>query len=65
MDTKNFTDNLMRQAEENPLMALGVAAGLITSLSKFVEASGRRKSTLAYAKQAEAKLKAAQNAAKK
>lgn len=64
MDTKNFIDNLTRQAEENPIMALGVAAALITSISKLVDASGHRKGSLAYAKQVEEKLKAAKKTAK-
>lgn len=58
MNHDRFLNNLIRQAEDNPVMALGVAAGLITSISKLVEASGRRKSTLAYAKAEEARLKA-------
>lgn len=63
MDTQNFLNNLQRQAEENPIMALGVAAALITSISKLVDASGHRKGSLAYAKQVEQKLKNAKNAA--
>jgi hypothetical protein len=58
MDHQRFLNNLLSQAEEQPIMALGAAAALITAISKFVEASGRRKSTLAYAKREEARLKA-------
>lgn len=36
MDSDRFLTNLARQAEENPVLALGVAAGLLTSLSKLV-----------------------------
>lgn len=32
----DFIDNLKRQAEENPLVALGVAAALLTAGSKFI-----------------------------
>lgn len=35
-----FVKNLQRQAEENPILALGVAAGLITSISKLLDATG-------------------------
>jgi hypothetical protein len=32
----DFINNLKRQAEENPVLALAVAAGLITATSKLV-----------------------------
>ena len=31
-----FFENLKTQSEENPMLALGVAAGLITAISKLV-----------------------------
>lgn len=34
-----FLTNLQRQAEENPVLALGVAAGLLTSIGKLVNAA--------------------------
>lgn len=38
MDNRRFVDNLARQAEENPVLALGVAAGLITAITKLIGA---------------------------
>jgi hypothetical protein len=32
-----FVNNLKRQAEENPVLAMGVAAGLITAISKLID----------------------------
>ena len=40
---KRFMDNLKNQAEENPVFALGVAAGLITAISKLMDASSNAK----------------------
>jgi hypothetical protein len=45
-----FFENLKREAEANPLMAMGVAAGLLTAAGKFLEAAGSVKSKRAYAK---------------
>lgn len=39
---KKFTDNLKRQAEENPILALGVGAALITAMTKLLEANTAR-----------------------
>lgn len=57
-----FFENLKRDVESNPLVALGVAAGLLTAAGKFVDAVGSVKSKRAYAKIAE---NAAKRAAKK
>jgi hypothetical protein len=57
-----FFENLKRDVESNPLVALGVAAGLLTAAGKFVDAAGSVKSKRAYAKMAE---KAAKKAARK
>jgi hypothetical protein len=43
MDKDRFVENLTRQAEENPVLALGVAAALFTSLSKLVNAAAWKK----------------------
>ncbi len=43
-----FLTNLQRQAEENPVFALGVAAGLITAISKLVDASVSAKNAKAW-----------------
>ena len=43
MDTNRFIENLVRQTEDNPVLALGAAAALFTSLSKFMNAAAWRK----------------------
>jgi len=46
-----FFDNLKRQAEENPVLALGVAAGLITAISKLIDSSGNARNSRAWAQE--------------
>jgi hypothetical protein len=36
---EKFINNLIAQAEENPVLALGVAAGLIGAVSKLLDAN--------------------------
>lgn len=36
---EQFINNLKRQAEENPVLTLAVAAGLITAVSKLMNSS--------------------------
>ena len=45
-----FIIKLKAQAEEQPILAIGVAAGAITSLAKFVDAVASVRSKRAYAK---------------
>lgn len=45
-----FLENLKKQAEDNPVMALAVAAGLLTAAGKFVDSAGRYKGSAAFAK---------------
>lgn len=45
-----FIENLKREASANPLLAIGVTAGLLTAAGKFVESAGSVKSKHAYAK---------------
>lgn len=47
----DFLNNLKRQAEENPIIALGVAAGLITAISKLVDAGAGAKNSRAWTKE--------------
>lgn len=54
-------DTLKRQAEENPLMALGVAAALITSIAKLLDANSAAKGRKAYAKQVDLRARKYQN----
>jgi hypothetical protein len=48
---ERFIENLKRQAEENPVLALGVAAGLITAISKLIDANADMKNSRAWAKE--------------
>lgn len=43
-----FIDNLKREAEANPTMALAVGAALITATAKLIDAHGRHKGSAAY-----------------
>lgn len=38
-----FLENLKREAAENPIVAMGVAAGLLTALSKLMSAATETK----------------------
>lgn len=46
-----FLDNLKTQAEENPLVALGVATALITAISKLVDSGATAKNSNAWKKE--------------
>lgn len=46
----DFLENLKSEAEAQPLLAMGVAAGLLTAAGKFVEALGSVPSKRAYAR---------------
>ncbi len=42
---KKFIDNLKRQAEENPIAALAVAAAVITASTKLMQAVTERENS--------------------
>jgi uncharacterized BrkB/YihY/UPF0761 family membrane protein len=44
----DFINNLKHQAEENPVIALGVTAALITAISKLVDSSVSAKNSKAW-----------------
>jgi hypothetical protein len=46
-----FINNLKHEAEENPIFAIGVAAGLITAISKLMDASADTRNSRAWAKE--------------
>lgn len=52
-----FLENLKTQAEKNPIVAMGVAAALITAISKFIDAQGHAKGSRAYAKDVERRIR--------
>lgn len=57
----DFIENLKREASDNPIMAMAVAAGLLTAASRLVDAVGRHKGSTAYAKDVERRIRAARN----
>jgi hypothetical protein len=54
---EQFFDNLKREAEANPVMAMAAAAALITAISKLVEAHGHHKGSVAFAKDVERRVR--------
>lgn len=54
-----FIDNLKREAENNPTVAIAVVAGLFTATAKLIEAHGHAKGSAAYAKDVERRVRAA------
>lgn len=46
-----FLENLKRQAEDNPLIAMGVAVASLTAVSKFINVVGESKSRRTWAKE--------------
>lgn len=52
-----FLTNLQRQAEENPVLALGVAAGLITSISKLIDAGANSRNSRAWNREVTRRVK--------
>lgn len=56
----DFLENLRREAEQNPTVALAVAAGLLTAGAKFIDAVAHHKGSNAYAKDARRREKASQ-----
>jgi len=52
-----FLENLQRQAEENPVLAMGVAAGLITAISQLLNASANKKNSVSWRKEVDRRIK--------
>lgn len=52
-----FLENLKSQAEDNPVVALGVAAGLITAISHLINSSGNSRNSRAWEKEVERRIK--------
>lgn len=48
---EKFLENLKRQTEENPVVALGVAAGLLTALSKLMEANTNARNSKSWSRE--------------
>lgn len=52
-----FIENLKHQAEENPVLALGVAAALITAVSKLVGATNDTRNSRAWAQEVQRRVR--------
>lgn len=52
-----FFENLKRQAEENPIVSLGVGAAILTAVGKFIDAAGHARGSHAYAKDVNRRIK--------
>lgn len=52
-----FLDNLKHQAEENPVVALVVAGGLITAISKLIDSSVNARNSKAWQKEVDRRIK--------
>lgn len=52
-----FIENLKTQVEENPVFALGVAAGLITAIGKLVEAKAKYGNSKTWDKEVDRRVK--------
>lgn len=48
---QKFLDNLKRQAEENPILALGVGAAVATAASKLLHAGAEHRNSKAWTKE--------------
>jgi hypothetical protein len=46
----NFLNNLKREAENNPMLAVALGAAFITACSKFIDAAGHSAGSRAYAR---------------
>jgi hypothetical protein len=53
---KKFVDNLKRNAQENPVQTLIVAALVLTAMAKFVESAGHAAGSRAYARQVDHRI---------
>jgi hypothetical protein len=47
----DFLENLKKQAAENPIVALGIGAALITAISKFIDASSGARNSRSWAQE--------------
>ena len=50
---KRFIDNLKRQAEENPLMAIAIGTAAVAAATKLIQASTEHKNSATWAKEVE------------
>ena len=48
---KRYIDNFKKQAEENPLLALGVGAAALTAVTKLIQAGTERRNSKTWEKE--------------
>lgn len=53
---QKFIDNLKRQAQENPVVALAIGAAVITATAKLMEANNDRKKTQTWEREVERRI---------
>jgi hypothetical protein len=54
---KRFWEKLKLQAEENPIVALGIGAAILTAVGKFIDAAGHYRGSNAYARDVNRRIK--------
>lgn len=54
---QKFVENLKRQAEENPVVALGAGAAVVQAISKLVQVNSQRKNSKTWKKEVERRAK--------
>lgn len=54
---KKFIEKLKQQAEDNPLLALGIGAAVLTAAGKFIDAAGHYSGSRAYARQTDHRIR--------
>lgn len=52
-----FFENLKREANANPVMALVIGTAMLTAAGKFIDAAGRYKGSNAFAKDVERRVR--------
>lgn len=52
-----FFENLKREAEQNPTVALGIGAAFLTAVGKVIQAHGESAGSRAYARQVNYKIR--------
>ena len=55
-----FLENLKRQAEDQPMVALGIGAAAITAIAKLLNAQGNHRNSKVWAKEVDRRIKKTQ-----
>lgn len=54
---QKFIDNLKRQAEDNPMLAVGVGAAFVQATTKLLSASAQHRNSKAWKKEVDRRTK--------